>query len=76
MTVPDGLKFLIKTGKPMLLLPEDVELSIELDDLPIEEPMLFDADTFKEKDEDDFTLLSKEDQEEKNNSASLYSLRG
>jgi len=46
-------------------VPEDVILSIELDDLPIEEPMLFDADTFKEKDEDDFTLLSKEEQEEK-----------
>ena len=46
-------------------VPEEVELSIELDDLPIEEPMLFDADTFKEKDEDDFTLLSKEEQEKK-----------
>jgi len=46
-------------------VPEDIVLSIELDDLPIEEPMLFDADTFKEKDEDDFTLLSKEEQEEK-----------
>jgi general secretion pathway protein H len=46
-------------------LPKEVELSIELDDLPIEEPMLFDADTFKEKDEDDFTLLSKEEQEKK-----------
>jgi general secretion pathway protein H len=42
---------------------EEIELSIELDDLPIEEPMLFDADTFK--DEDDFTLLSKEEQEKK-----------
>ena len=46
-------------------LPEEVELSLELDDLPIEEPMLFDADTFKEKDEEDFTLLSKEEQEKK-----------
>jgi len=46
-------------------LPEEVELTLELDDLPIEEPMLFDADTFKEKDEDDFTLLSKEEQEKK-----------
>jgi general secretion pathway protein H len=27
--------------------------------------MLFDADTFKEKDEDDFTLLSKEEREKK-----------
>ena len=46
-------------------VPEGVVLSIELDDLPIEEPMLFYADTFKEKDEDDFTLLSKKEQEEK-----------
>jgi general secretion pathway protein H len=46
-------------------VPEDIVLTIELDDLPIEEPMLFDADTFKEKDEDDFTLLSKEEQEAK-----------
>jgi len=46
-------------------LPEEVELTLELDDLPIEEPMLFDADTFKEKDEEDFTLLSKEEQEKK-----------
>jgi len=46
-------------------LPEEIELSIELDDLPIEEPMLFDADTFTEKDEDDFTLLSKEEREKK-----------
>jgi general secretion pathway protein H len=46
-------------------LPEEIELSIELDDLPIEEPLLFDADTFKEKNEDDFTLLSKEEREKK-----------
>ena len=46
-------------------LPEDIDLSLELDDLPIEEPMLFDADTFREKDEDDFTLLSKEEREKK-----------
>lgn len=46
-------------------VPEDIELSLELDDLPIDEPMLFDADTFKEKDEEDFTLMSKEEQEEK-----------
>jgi general secretion pathway protein H len=46
-------------------LPDEIELSIELDDLPIEEPMLFDADTFKEKDEEGFTLLSKEEQEKK-----------
>ncbi|MEI6893525.1 MAG: type II secretion system minor pseudopilin GspH [Colwellia sp.] len=46
-------------------LPKEVELTIELDDLPIEEPLLFDTDTFTEKDEEDFTLLSDEDQEEK-----------
>jgi general secretion pathway protein H len=46
-------------------LPEEVQLSIELEDLPIEEPLLFDADTFKEQDEDDFTLLSQEGQEKR-----------
>ncbi|MEW6994104.1 type II secretion system minor pseudopilin GspH [Colwelliaceae bacterium MEBiC 14330] len=48
-----------------ITLPEQVDLTIELDDLPIEEPMLFDVDTFRQKDEDDFTLLSKEEQEKK-----------
>ncbi len=46
-------------------LPKDIELSLELDDLPIEEPMLFDTNTFKDKDEDDFSLLSKEEREKK-----------
>lgn len=46
-------------------VPEEIYLSIELEDLPIEEPLLFDTDTFKEKDEDDFTLRSKEEEEEK-----------
>lgn len=46
-------------------VPKQIELSIELDDLPIEQPLLFNADTFKEKDADDFTLLSKEEQQQK-----------
>lgn len=46
-------------------LPEGVEITVSLEDLPIEEPLLFDANTFIEKDEDDFTLLSKEEQEKK-----------
>lgn len=46
-------------------IPETVEMVLELDDLPIEEPLLFNKDTFKEKDEDDFTLLSEEEQEKK-----------
>jgi general secretion pathway protein H len=44
-------------------MPEGLELDLTLDDLPIEEPLLFDADTFKEKNEDDFTLLSDEEKE-------------
>ena len=44
-------------------IPEGIELSLSLDDLPIEEPLLFDADTFREKNEDDFTLLSDEEKE-------------
>ncbi|MCJ8297193.1 MAG: type II secretion system minor pseudopilin GspH [Colwellia sp.] len=46
-------------------MSEEIELSLELDDLPIDEPLLFDADTFREKDEDDFTLMSKEERENK-----------
>lgn len=46
-------------------MPAEVELTLELDDLPIEEPLLFNKDTFKEKDEEDFTLLSKEEQQKK-----------
>jgi len=46
-------------------LPEEVVIELTLDDLPIEEPLLFDADTFKEKDEEDFTLMSKEEREKK-----------
>jgi general secretion pathway protein H len=46
-------------------LPDEVRLSIELEDLPIEEPLLFDVDTFQDQDEDDFTLLSQEEQEKR-----------
>lgn len=46
-------------------LPEEVMITIELDDLPIEDPLLIDTDTFTEKDEEDFTLRSKEEEEEK-----------
>lgn len=46
-------------------LPPEVELSLELDDLPLEEPQLFNSDVYKEQDEEDFTLLSKEEQEQK-----------
>ena len=46
-------------------MSEEIELSLELDDLPIDEPLLFDADTFKEIDEDDFTLMSREEREKK-----------
>jgi len=46
-------------------MPEGVEMNLSLDDLPIEEPLLFDADTFKEKDEDDFSLLSDEEKEKR-----------
>ena len=72
----DGYQFLAYDGSSWadipdqdwlakVTLPEEVQLSIELEDLPIEEPLLFNADTFKNQDEDDFTLLSKEDQEKR-----------
>ena len=44
-------------------LPEEIELTLSLDDLPIDEPQLFDSSVFTE-DEDDFTLASDEEQEE------------
>jgi general secretion pathway protein H len=46
-------------------LPEEIELTLELDDLPIEEPQLLNRDTFREQDDEDFSLLSEEEQEKK-----------
>ena len=46
-------------------LPKGIEITLSLDDLPLDEPLLFNADTFKEKSEEDFSLLSEEDQEKK-----------
>ena len=42
-------------------MPQGIEMSLSLDELPIEEPLLFDADTFRQKEEDDFSLLSDEE---------------
>lgn len=61
----DGIKWVEVPEQDWLStvkLPEGVEMTLSLDDLPIDEPLLFDADTFKEKSEEDFSLLSEEDQ--------------
>ncbi len=62
----DGVKWSEIPAQKWLALqktPEHVEIDLRLDDLPIEEPQLFNSDVFKEKEEDGFSLLSKEEQE-------------
>ena len=62
----DGVKWAAIPDQDWLSIvemPEGIELNLSLDDLPIEEPLLFDADTFKEKNEEDFSLLSDEEKE-------------
>ena len=44
-------------------MPKGIEISLELDDLPIEDPLLFDNNTFREKNEDDFSLLTDKEKE-------------
>ncbi|RHW77964.1 type II secretion system minor pseudopilin GspH [Colwellia sp. RSH04] len=46
-------------------LPSQVEMSLQLDDLPIEEPLLFDSSIIQEKDEDDFSAREKDEKEKK-----------
>lgn len=46
-------------------LPQQVEMSLQLDDLPIEEPLLFDSSIIQEKDEDDFSAREKDEKEKK-----------
>ncbi|WP_353538891.1 type II secretion system minor pseudopilin GspH [Colwellia sp. KU-HH00111] len=47
-------------------LPENMVLKLRLDDLPIEEPLLFDSSTFKEQDEEylSFDAIEREKQSE------------
>lgn len=40
------------------VLPEEIEIELSLDDLPIDEPQLFDTETFKLEEEDDFSESS------------------
>ncbi len=42
-------------------LPENIEITLELDDLPIEQPLLFDSSVFNAEDEEGFSLNAKED---------------
>lgn len=58
IVVFDGERWKSIDNNPALtayVLPEDIEIEIVLDDLPIEEPQLFDANTFKLEEEDNFT---------------------
>ena len=54
-------------------VPKGIELAIQLEDLPIEEPQLFDAKTFNIEDDDDFTI---KDEEEKKIIPQVYILSG
>lgn len=48
-------------------LPEDITLKLRLDDLPIEEPLLFDSSVFKEQDEEylSFDAIERANQKDK-----------
>ncbi|TPH15249.1 type II secretion system minor pseudopilin GspH [Litorilituus lipolyticus] len=46
-------------------LPPQVEMSLQLDDLPIEEPLLFDSSVIQEQDENDFSTRNKDEKEKK-----------
>ena len=48
-------------------LPEEITIKLRLDDLPIEEPLLFDSSVFKEQDEEylSFDAIERENQKDK-----------
>ena len=63
----DGVKWSLPAEQNWLseqVMPEEVALTLNLDDLPIEEPALFNAEAFIE-DEEDFSLESEKDKEKK-----------
>ena len=55
-------------------LPKDVEMTLELDDLPIDEPLLFSSEVFSENEDDDFSVSRKE--KEKKIIPQVYILSG
>ena len=42
-------------------LPERVEIELQLEDLPIEQPQIYDASTFNVEEDDDFTIIDEEE---------------
>ena len=65
----DGVKWSEISEQDWLVgkkLPEDMVLKLSLDDLPIEEPLLFDSSTFKAQDEEylSFDAIEREKQSE------------
>ncbi len=73
----DGVRWSPIADKPLFEvyeLPEGIEISLQLDDLPIEEELLFDPELLNnEEDEDSF---SEEDEEEKKTIPQVYILSG
>lgn len=59
-------------------LPEDISLKLSLDDLPIEEPLLFDSSAFKEQDEEylSFDAIERDKKKEKLVQPQVYILSG
>ncbi|NQY63389.1 MAG: type II secretion system minor pseudopilin GspH [Alteromonadaceae bacterium] len=65
--IPDNKMFTV------FQLPQRVEIVLQLEDLPIEQPQIYDASTFNLEDDDDFTI---EDEEEKKVIPQVYILSG
>ncbi|TWX73029.1 type II secretion system minor pseudopilin GspH [Colwellia sp. C1TZA3] len=58
----DGVSWSPIANNPMFevfTLPEGIEITLQLDDLPIEEPLLFDSSLLINEDEDNFTEADK-----------------
>ncbi len=70
----DGVRWTPIADNPLFevfTLPEGVEITLQLDDLPIDEPLLFDSSLLINEDEEDFT-----EEEEKKLIPQVYILSG
>lgn len=73
----DGVSWSPIADKPLFdvyTLPEGIEISLQLDDLPIEEALLFDSNLLNSEEEQD--SFSEEDEEEKKLIPQVYILSG
>jgi len=75
----DGEQWQVLDDHPWLALqelPAGVELTLTLDDLPIEEPMLFDSSVFTEQNNEYLSFDDREDKKEKKLIPQVYLLSG